>query len=313
MTASTVAATITAVTPIAQDIYGITLTTVQGSLEEAQPGAHVRVQLPSGRERSYSIISQPESCAAMTIAVKDEVDGRGGSHELCTLATGTTLRVSQPQNDFTLDSQDVASVFVAAGIGITPLWNMITACEATGQPWRLHYAARSSACCAFEAELAAFEAEVPGRVHFYFADRGQRLDLADIVASVKPDEGIYCCGPDRITHEFATLTAEFGTRAHREDFSVAEVASGGYELVLARSGHTLRVEDGMTVLDAVLEAGVEPEYSCMSGTCGSCEVVVLDGEVEHQDFYLSDEEKASNDRMMICCSGSRGERLVIDL
>jgi vanillate O-demethylase ferredoxin subunit len=247
------------------------------------------------------------------IAVKNEVSGRGGSRELCALACGTDVEVSPPENSFALDPGDSAAVLVAAGIGITPLWSMIASLEEQGRLWRLHYASRSPAHCAFRAELEALEAAAPGRVHFAFSDLGQRLNLAEIVAAVGPDEGIYCCGPDRITHEFSTLTSHLGARAHLEDFTVAEVAAGGYEVVLARSGQTLTIEDGGTILDAVLEAGIEPEYSCMSGTCGSCEVAILEGEATHEDFYLSEDEKALNDRMMICCSGSRGKRLVIDL
>ena len=299
---------------LATDIYAMTLEPCDGrDAPEITPGMHVNLRMPSGIERSYSLVNAPKMRKHLEIAVKLEADGRGGSRELCSLPTGTQLTVVEQTNDFALDENDETHVLIAAGIGITPLWSMIQYAESADRAWVLHYCAKSRSTAAYLDELEKLEAQRTGRVHLYFSDEDKRLDMAAVVAGLGPSDGAYCCGPERITAAFSGYADGLGDRAHVEDFSVAEVAAGGFVVMLARSEIEIQVPEDSTILDAVLAAGVDPDYSCMSGTCGSCEVAVLEGEPDHQDFVLTDEEKEVGDRMMICCSGCRGNRLVIDL
>ena len=299
---------------LAEGVRGLRLQAVDGrQLPAPEPGSHLHVRLPSGLERDYSLVNAPAPCEELLIAVKLEADGRGGSTEVFALREGDRLHVTEQANTFALDAGDAAHVFLAGGIGITPIWCMVQHAEHTGQPWRLHYGARSADAAPYLSELAALEAAAPGRVHLAFSDRGEHLDIAAVVASVAPGEGLYCCGPDRIVDGCRQASTALGDRAHFEDFSVAEVAEGGYEVGLARSGRTVFVPDGSSILDVVLEEGLEIEYSCMSGTCGTCQVPVLSGVPDHQDYFMTDEEKAAGDRMMICCSGRASGTLVIDL
>ncbi len=307
-------ARVTGAERLADGVRGLRLQAVDGRpLPSPEPGSHLHVRLPSGLERDYSLVNEPTSTGELLIAVKLEAGGRGGSAEVFALREGDRLQVVEQVNTFALDAGDSAHVFLAGGIGITPIWSMIQHAEHTGRPWRLHYGARNPGAAPYLVELAALEVAVPGRVHLAFSERGDRLDIGAITASVAPGEGLYCCGPDRIVDGCREAAEALGARAHFEDFSVAEVAEGGYEVGLARSGRTVFVPDGSSILDVVLEEGIDIEYSCMSGTCGTCEVRVVSGVPDHQDYFMTDEEKAAGDRMMICCSGRASGTLVIDL
>ena len=312
----TVRARVESTTPLAERVVQLVLRREDGlPFTGIAAGAHVGVALPSGTRRTYSLVNAPGVDEHVMIAVQREEAGRGGSNEACDLRPGESVTVDGPRNHFALDPADEESVLVAGGIGITPIWCMVQHLEAEGRRWQLHYGARSRARAAFLPELEQLEAAGPGRVHLAFSDEDGRLDIPAIVDSAGPGTGVYCCGPQQIVERFREASAHLGDMAHLEDFTVAEVSDGGFEVELSRSGRTLTIADGSSILDAVLEAGVdpEPEYSCMSGTCGTCETQVLDGEPDHRDYFLTDEEKAVGDRMMICCSGSRSARLVLDL
>lgn len=310
----TVKARVVETRPLADQVVGLVLQREdQRPFVDISAGAHVLLTLPSGLRRAYSLINAPGVQDHLAIAVQLETEGRGGSKEVFALKPGDVMRVSLPANNFALDDSDRDSILIAGGIGITPIWSMVQQLEAERRPWQLHYGVRSRARAAFLDELEALELAAPGRVHLAFSIEGDRLDLDAIVETAGSETGVYCCGPDRIVERFRQCSTNLGDRAHVEDFSIAEVAEGGFEVELARSGRTVFVEDGTSILEAVLNAGVEPEYSCMSGTCGSCETGVLGGTPDHRDYLLSDEEKLAGDRMMICCSGSLCGRLILDL
>lgn len=276
-------------------------------------GAHLRVELPSGLVRPYSITDPPGAHDELGIAVALDEDGRGGSREVFGLRAGDRLRVVPVPSTFTLDPTETRHVLVAGGIGITPIWSMIQQAEASGAAWELHYAARSAGRAAFREELEALERAAPGRVRFAFSAQGPRLDLPAIVASAGPGAGVYCCGPHGIVEAFTSCAAGLGARAHVEDFTAVEAAAGGFDVEFRGSGITAHVPEDSTILDVALEAGIDIEYSCMSGTCGSCVATVLDGVPDHRDEYLTEEEQGCGKSMLICCSGCRVGPLVLDL
>lgn len=284
-------------------------------LPAASPGSHIDVQLPDGTLRQYSLLAglsaDPQ---ALVIAVRRDAAGRGGSVRLCdTLSEGDLLQVSPPRNNFALHDGPAPAVLIAGGIGITPLWSMLQALQARGTPWELHYACRSRKDAALADDLSLL-----GSVRLHFDDeRGGPMDLAAIVAAAPADAHLYCCGPAGMLEGFEAAAASWPAhRRHLERFSAAQPvarAESGFVLRLARSGRELPVAEGQTILDVVRSAGLDVPFSCEQGICGACETRVLEGEVDHRDAILSPDEQAANNTMMICCSGSKGPLLVVDL
>lgn len=302
------------IAPLAEDVLGLDFRRAGGQpFPNLVPGGHALVRLPSGLERSYSFVNAPAETRFVSIAVQLARDSRGGSKEMFSLRRGDAARLSLPATTFGLGSESSHHVLLAAGIGITPAWSMIQQLEVTRQSWELHYGARSPERAAFAAELRALERRSPDRVHLALSSEGNRLDIGAIVVAAGPSAEFYCCGPHDFIQDFRHAASDRGERAHLEDFTPADTAEGGFDIELARSGLKLWVPTGSTILDAVLAAGVDADYSCKDGTCGSCEVDVLSGEPSHRDHVLTDEEHESNATMMICCSGRRSGQLVIDL
>jgi vanillate O-demethylase ferredoxin subunit len=174
--------------------------------------------------------------------------------------------------------------------------------------------------CAFFDELSALESAKPGRVHFNFDGEpgGKMSNLKAVIAGVHKDAHLYCCGPVPMLKAYEEAGEALGwpsSRVHLEYFSAKEEAAlgGGFTVVCSKSGQELAIAPGQTILDALLDAGLEIEYSCFEGVCGTCEVRVLEGTPDHRDSVLSPEQKAANDRMFVCCSGSRTPRLVLDI
>ncbi len=280
-------------------------------------GAHIDLHLPKNMVRSYSLANAPQDADRYLVAVQRETAGRGGSawmHD--SLRVGQVLRASLPIDDFALDESAEHSVFVAGGIGITPLLSMIGRLEALGRSWQLHYAARMRAATAFVDALEALD-RGRGRVAYCFGDeRAQRLDVAGIVAAAKPATHLYCCGPARMIDAFATAgSGRNRATVHYERFAAADAPAvdGGYELVLARSGRRLSVAPGKTILDTLLDADIAVPYACSNGICGTCLTGVVAGVPDHRDEFLSAEEKAAGRSIIVCCSGSCSPTLELDL
>jgi vanillate O-demethylase ferredoxin subunit len=281
------------------------------------PGAHIDVLLPNGMSRSYSLCNTCAETNRYVVAVARDAKSRGGStcvHD--TLRVGQLLTVGRPRNHFPLDESAGTTVLIAGGIGITPMWCMLQRLEALGSDWVLHYAARARQNAAFLGELHALAARHPGRVRLHFDQEQGRFDLEPVCRQIPASAHVYCCGPLPMLQAFEQATA--GMRAeqvHVEYFQAkdAPVTAGGLQVELSRSRKIFFVQEGKTVLDAVLDAGVDVPYSCMEGICGSCEVAVLEGEPDHHDSVLSDHQKQSNKTMMLCCSGAKSPRLVLDL
>jgi ferredoxin-NADP reductase len=280
------------------------------------PGAHIDVHLPNGITRAYSLVESGEQRRSLVVGVKRDPNSRGGSRWLHEQArVGMELHVSGPRNHFPLLEDASHTVLVAGGIGITPIWCMAQRLKALGKPFTLYYSARSRADMAFLEEAQA----LGDAAHLHFDDEaGGVMDMAAIMKAVPVGAHLYCCGPTPMLDAYEAAAKAAGLPAdnvHLERFTPVQAAAtdGNYVVQLARSGKEIQVTAGTTLLEALEANGICVGASCREGLCGTCEVVVLEGEVDHRDSVLTDAEKASNRTMMVCCSGSRSARLVLDL
>ena len=295
----------------AEGVLALTLRHPLGEhLPAWEPGAHVDVLLEPGLERQYSLCGDPADRSAWRIAVLRESAGRGGSaHVHEQLGEGANVRVRGPRNNFALEPAPRYR-FVAGGIGITPILPMLAAAEAAGAEWTLLYGGRTRGSMAFGEELGRYG----DRVTFAPEDETGLLDLASVLDDVPEGTLVYCCGPGPLLDAVEARCPSGVLRVER--FRPKEQETGGttaFEVELARSGRTLTVAPDVSVLDAVRDAGVEVLYSCTEGTCGTCETDVLDGEPDHRDSVLTEDERAAGETMLICVSRCRGKRLVLDL
>lgn len=279
-------------------------------------GAHIDVHLPNGLIRQYSILNAQSETGRYLIAVKRDPASRGGSASMHDdLRVGTILPISKPRNHFPLIEDGAPIVLIAGGIGVTPLWSMAQRAVALGLDWQLHYAVRNRS----EAALLTEINEHGDRTRLHEDNvAGGPIDLAGIIAGAAPGAHLYCCGPGPMLDAFEAACEAAGIAAdhvHVERFSAAPppATTHGFVVELARSGIELTVAPGETILECARKAGLPVEASCEQGICGACETRVLAGVPEHLDMILSDAERASNATMMICCSGSRTERLKLDL
>ena len=289
-----------------------------GRLPPYKPGAHIDIHLPNGLTRQFSLLNPDADPERYVVAVKLDAASRGGSRYIFDeLRVGHTLKVSAPRNNFPLVEDAGPIVLFAGGIGITPIWCMAQELAAQNRPWEIHYSCRSRADMAF---LATLEALGPERVHLHFDDEaeGKFLDLAAAIAAAPANAHFYCCGPNPMLAAFeAAAAGRPRNHVHVEYFTPkAEAAAGslgGFWVELARSGEEYFIPEGKKILEVLYEAGVDVDYSCELGICGECLTRVISGIPEHHDSVLSEEEQASNEKVMICCAGCKSERLVLDM
>ena len=290
-------------------------------------GSHIDLHLPNGLVRNYSLANSPAERHRYVIAVSKDANSTGGSRYLFeNRLVGQTLRISAPRNNFTLVEDASQVVLIAGGIGITPLHSMILRLEEMAAGWELHYGAQSRATAAFRGDFEALEDARPGRVHFNFdAEQGRMLDVEHVVAEAPPDAHLYCCGPLPMLEIFnaavkgrapETVHIEYftppGERAE-PDLSAVSRGQERFTVVLKGSGESYEIGPEDSILGVLLENGVNAAWSCGEGMCGTCLVEVAEGEPDHKDFILSENERASNRMMTICVSGSKSKKLVIDL
>lgn len=319
MTTDTVQVRIKRISYEAEGINSYELIAAGGDLEPFTAGAHIDLHLPNGMIRSYSLVNDPSERHRYVIAVNKDAAGRGGSvfvHDA--LRAGDVIAVSRPRNNFGLDENVAHSILIAGGIGITPLLSMIRRLDALGRSWELFYAARTRLAAAFLDELRNLPSQPRDNLHLNFDDEpsGRMFDLREIVTSARRGAHFYCCGPVPMLEAFEAATRDRPAETvHVEYFKAKEkpASEGGFEVRLARSERTIRVEAGQTILTALLDAGIMANYACTEGVCGTCETRVIDGIPDHRDLFLSKEEQATNKTMMICCSGSKSGTLVLDL
>lgn len=287
-----------------------------GQLPGWSAGAHIDVVLPDGEVRQYSLSGAPSPAGASTwrIGVLREDGGRGGSVWLHDhLAAGDTLTVAGPRNHFEFAPVHGTSyVLVAGGIGVTPISAMAAAARQAGVSYEVHYAGRSRQTMALVDELTALHGP---QLTVHAGDEGSRMDLDALFAGMKPFTTTYCCGPARLIEAIEKAAAGRQLVVERfEPKAVGEpVLATAFEVALAMTGVTITVPPDRTILDVAEEAGALVLSSCREGTCGTCETVVLEGEVDHRDSILTPDEQAANEVMYVCVSRAACPRLVLDL
>jgi vanillate O-demethylase ferredoxin subunit len=311
-----------AITRLARDASAFEFRSVDGApLPAFTAGAHVDLILPNSVRRSYSLCNAEGETHRYVVGVKKASPSRGASsylHEQ--LRVGAEIEIAPPRNNFPLAERAQHSVLIAGGIGVTPIWSMIQRLVALGASFELHYASRTPQDAAFVHELERLAASEPVRMNFAFSREtgGRRLDLDAIVAAAPSGSHFYACGPAEMLRAFEQATSRLPhEQVHLERFGAgdAETRTGGagFEIILARSNRTLEVPAEKSILDVLLDEGVDVPFSCMDGVCGSCKVDVLEGMPDHRDVVLDAEERAVNRTMLVCCSRALSERLVLNL
>jgi ferredoxin-NADP reductase len=292
-----------------------------GALERWWPGAHLRVELPSGLIRHYSLCGDPAQQDTYTITVR-RIEGGSGSVEFHDqVPQGSTIRVMRPRNAFPFAAES-AVLFLAGGIGITPILPMVREAAARGLDWRLVYSGRNRAAMPFLdelEELGRIESSGERRVRILADDEIGHVPTGnDLIAAAPRRAAVYCCGPAPMLAAARTAALEAGPDAvsafHFERFTPPPIVDGHeFELELSRSGTVLPVPADRSALDVLRDhdpAGTP--YSCRQGFCGVCQLRVTEGRVEHRDLRLTDDERATGE-MLVCVSRApEGERLVID-
>ena len=304
----------------AEDIIGIELRPVGADAFPAfDAGSHIDLHLPNGLVRSYSLLNAPGETHRYVLAVLKDKASRGGSrcvHEQ--LRIGLKLTISAPRNNFPLHEDAAHTVLVAGGIGVTPILCMGRRLQQLGKSFEVLYFARSRQSAALVPEIEALGAPV----HWHFdADQGGPPDLKALLGARDKlgNTHFYACGPSVMLDNFvATCEALGHANAHIERFSAVEVAASAdakksYTVELKRSGKVIEITPDQSLLHTLLAHKIDLDHSCEEGICGACETRVLEGEPDHRDSVLSASEQASNKVMMVCVSGCKSARLVLDL
>ncbi|GLV26976.1 PDR/VanB family oxidoreductase [Sphingobium sp. Cam5-1] len=280
-----------------------------------EPGAHIDLELANGMIRQYSLCGSPSDRKRWKIGVLREPESRGGSafiHNV--LKEGMAVHVVGPRNHFKLEPSG-RYIFIAGGIGITPIIPMIAAVDAAGADWTLAYGGRSRGSMAFMEELSSRGSAVSVQPF----DEVGHIDLASLLDHPDSTALVYCCGPEPLLSAVEGKCESWPSGAlHLERFSAKPLEQpsfdGPFEVELAGSGQVYTVTPGESIMEVLEDAGLDVLCSCREGVCGSCETALISGAADHRDSVLSDDEKAQNSRIMICVSRSRtGERLVLDL
>lgn len=301
----------------AQDVVSVRLEDADGAgLPDWTPGSHIDLHLGNGLVRQYSLCGDPADKTGYRIAVLRDPNTRGGSryvHE--SLRPGERILISLPRNNFELlDAPNY--LFLAGGIGITPILAMIGEAQRRGADWELHYGGRTRAGLAFVDELRDFG----DRVHLISEDREGRLDLPGLLGTSRPDTFVYSCGPEAMlaaVEQYGTAwpadtirLERFAAKARPEQDVSGERA---VRVICQRSGIEAVAAPGVGILDTLERAGLEIPNSCRDGICGSCESAVLQGVPDHRDDVLSSAEREAGKTMMICVSRALTDELVLDL
>jgi phthalate 4,5-dioxygenase reductase subunit len=287
-----------------------------GDLPAFTAGSHINLRIPNGLMRKYSLCSDPADRSAYLIAVKREDTGRGGSIYLIdNTKEGDEWFISAPDNAFALPQRGDNFIFIAGGIGITPFIAMIYALKHDpAKTFKLYYCSRTPDMTAFREELSAPELKGKVVIHYDGGDPTKALDLWPIVEERKNRAHLYCCGPRGLMEAVRDATGHWSpTAIHFEAFSEADARrpdDTAFTVKLAKSGATIAVPAGTTILEAMRAAGHDVPSSCESGTCGTCRTKLLAGEADHRDLVLTEAERDS--QIMICVSRAKSSELVLD-
>ena len=306
-------------TDAARDIRRFDLVDPGGAaLPPFTPGAHALIQAPSGATRRYSLCNGPSERDRYVIAVKRERDGRGGSVSIVDhLAAGDEVFVSLPRNDFALATGASSHLFIAGGIGITPIRSMVRDLADRGvDAFRLYYLTRAPDVTAFRDEFRAADYRERIVIHHDFGDPAQSLDLWPMLAKPRPGVHVYCCGPRPLLEAVRDMTGHWSLSAvHFEDFAVRDVPRRADDKPLrvriGPAGPVIDVPATVSILEALRAHGYRIPSSCESGTCGTCRTKVLQGKPEHRDLVLTDAERRCE--MTVCVSRAQSDELVLAL
>jgi phthalate 4,5-dioxygenase reductase component len=309
---------VTEAAPAAQGIQSFELRHPQGlPLQPFSAGSHIRVKTPSGMLRQYSLCNDPAETDRYRIAVKREDSGRGGSASMVDqLQPGDLLEVGLPENQFALDDRASRFLLIAGGIGITPMLSMAYQLNSEGRPYQLIYLSRDAQSTAFLEELRGPEFAGKVKVHHDRGDPARALDLWPLLEKPGSTTGLhlYCCGPAGLMDAVRDMSGHWPASAvHFESFGVdtrAQSDDQPFEVRIKSSGQRLSVPVGRSILQVLRDDGIAVPSSCESGTCGSCKTGLLDGQPDHRDLVLMEDEKASH--IMVCVSRGQGS-LLLDL
>lgn len=302
----------------ADGVVALDLVDPQGSdLPAWEPGAHIDLLLDEGLVRQYSLCGDPRDAKTWRVGVLLDPQSRGGSHHVHeNLVEGSSLRVRGPRNHFALvDSPRY--LFIAGGIGITPILPMIDAAHGTGSDWALIYLGRSRTTMAFSQALSDTYGD---RVTLWPHDEQGRFDLEAALKEPSEDTLVYCCGPEQLLSAAEQHCGHWPEGSlHIERFAAkapVEPTAGAldtFQVVCQRSGATVEVSEDMSILEALEDADIPIMSSCLEGICGTCEAMVLEGTPDHRDSVLTDAERATGNKILTCVSRSCSEKLVLDL
>lgn len=284
-----------------------------GDLPAFTAGAHIPLITPNGLLRKYSLCNHPAERDRYQVAIKREFVGFGESSAVIdTVKPGDAMMAGEPINDFKLPQRAQQFLFIAGGIGITPIMSMIRQIVSEGKAFRLIYCARTPETTPFLDDLAAFGDAVT--VHYDHGDPARLIDLKPFLAERKNREHIYCCGPRPLMETVRALTDHWSSTAvHFEAFSLAEThkkTDTTFKVRLARSGDVVEVSTEDTILEALRDHGLAVPSSCETGTCGTCRTALLAGQADHRDLVLAEHEKANT--IMICVSRAKTDEITID-
>ncbi len=309
--------TITNKETVAEDVVRLRLESLTGVLPTFQPGAHIDLHLQNGLVRQYSLTNGPGETDHYTIGVKREIESRGGSATIHDhLRVGDNLAISAPRNNFPLRRDAVRTIFIAGGIGVTPLISMAQALNVQGLDFAFHYFVQSETRAAFSQELHAFNEATT--FHINLSPHATSEELTHILSDPNPTYHIYVCGPIPMldaTRKIAKKQGWDDEQVHFEYFKNTNKINteGSFEIDLARSACTFTVSEGQSILEVLRSNGINMPSSCETGACGTCRCGVIAGEIDHQDVYLTDSEKAKGNTIMTCVSRSRSDRLILDI
>lgn len=292
---------------------------VDAAFPPFEAGSHIDLHLPNGLVRSYSLLNPATDGGSYVVGVLNDKKSRGGSHYVhAQLRVGQVLDISGPRNNFALDENSPKSVLIAGGIGVTPIFCMLQRLVALDRPVELVYCARNRQEAAFIEAIEALGSKVQTTWHFD-DERGSPPDLAQLLRGRGAHSHYYCCGPAPMLSAFERACAQLDyPHVHMERFAAVPDSPGeqsGFEVICQRSGKTVEVPAGKSILDALVDAGLAPDHSCKEGVCGACETAVLgfEGELTHCDGVLNATERQAGKTMMICVSRCTGRRLVLDV
>lgn len=301
---------------LSDEICNFTFEAIDGVFESFDAGCHVDVFLGSELVRNYSVWEWQDDGKAFSVAVKREDNGRGGSLAMHQLQQGAEVDIGGPRNHFALQSKDEPIVLIGGGIGVTPIYSMACELKKSGRECHVYYLVRSQEHAAFDALFS--DLELGENYHLHCDEVDGFLDFDAFVLNHPENTHYYICGPEPLLNRLQTVSAEHqrGT-VYFERFAAPatqeEVENTSFTVVINSSGENIEIPSDQSILSVLKGKGFDVHYGCSSGLCGSCITDVLEGEIEHRDNVLNDEERADGDCMCICVSRAKSDVLVLDI